>query len=141
MSALSKIFAALSMACYLATSMMAAAHALPMMTASISGSMNIALNATDSDSVDTRNEQQTLAAGSHAASNLEPLADAMQSCHQTASKSSKADTCKIVCSAIAHALLASEQVGSAADFHTTSPHSNIASLTTRQSTVEHQPPK
>jgi hypothetical protein len=129
MSVLSKILAALSMVCYVATSSIAAAHAFPMM-GGIGTSDSIALETSTMVS-----KEANQAVGS----------EAMMDCHQDANSSADSgkvsSICKIFCSAIGHALLSTELVEISSIFHNTSPRLGSDSLTTRQLSVEHQPPK
>lgn len=129
MSALSKILSALSMLCYIATSSIAAAHAFPMIGGNGS-SDSFALKAT------TMVGEESNQAG---------LSDEMMACHQGANSSvdggKASGICKIFCSAIGHALLSTEVVEISSKFLNTPPRLGIDSLTTRQLSVEHQPPK
>lgn len=132
MSSLSKIFAVLSIVCYLATSSIASAHAFPM-----KGNMDGSDRATLITTVDSVEDERD------ALKDQEPVS--MMACHQSAKSS--ADTikasglCKIFCSAIGHAFLSTEVAIVVSTFHPSSPNTEISSLTTRQLTVEHQPPK
>lgn len=129
MSPLTKILAAISMVCYVATSSIAAAHAFPMMSG-IGGLDSIAL-------------ETTTMVGKEA--NQADGSEAMMDCHQNVNSS--ADTgkasgiCKIFCSAIGHALLSTKLVEISSKFHSTFPRLGTDSLTTRELCVEHQPPK
>ena len=129
MSALSKILAALSMVCYVATSSIAAAHAFPMMGGIAS------LDSIDLEATTMVGEEANQADGS----------EAIMDCHQDASSSADSGKasgiCKIFCSAIGHALLSTELVEISSKFHNTSPRLGTDSLTTRQLSVDHQPPK
>lgn len=129
MSALSKILSALSMVCYIATSSIAAAHAFPMIAGNGS-----------SDSLDLK---ASTTVGKE--SNQAGLSDMMMACHQDANSSvdggKASGICKIFCSAIGHALLSTEVVDISPKFQSTPPRLGTDSLTTRQLSVEHQPPK
>ena len=132
MSPLSKIFAVLSIVCYLATSSIASAHAFPMKS-NMSGSDRITsmtkMDSAQDEGDDFKDQQPT----------------AMMACHHSANTSpdtaNASGLCKIFCSAIGHAFLSSETAVVVSIFHPTSPNTEISSLTTRQLTVEHQPPK
>ncbi len=132
MSALSRIFAVISIVCYLATSSIASVHAFPMKS-----------NMGSSDRITSMTKMNSAEDEGDGFNDQQPTT--MMACHQSADTS--ADTvkasglCKIFCSAIGHAFLSSEAAVVISIFHPTSPNTEISSLTTRQLTVEHQPPK
>lgn len=132
MSPLSKIFAVLSIVCYLVTSSIASAHALPMKS-NLGGSDRVTsitkMDSAEDEGDELKDQQLTT----------------MMACHQSANTSAEmvkaSGLCKIFCSAIGHAFLSSEAAIVVSIFHPTSPNTEISTLTTRQLSVEHQPPK
>jgi len=132
MEKLTSIIFRLSIICYLATSSIASAHAFPM-ESNMSGSDRITsmtkMDSAEDEGDDFKDQQPAT----------------MAACHQSADTSADtvkaAGLCKIFCSAIGHAFLSSEAAVVVSMLHPISPNIEISSLTTRQLTVEHQPPK
>lgn len=118
------------MVCYLATSSIAATHALPMM-ANISGS-------------DGTSEMAILYSASDDQQHDQTMAQTMP-CHQASSSSADgvntAALCKIFCAAVGHAMLSLELAEMSSSFSHNYPHSKAISLVSTQLNVEQQPPK
>jgi len=121
-----------SLLCYLAATSLASAHAFPMKS-----------NMGGSDRVTSITKMDSAEDESDGLKDQQPKT--MMACHQSANTSpdtaNASGLCKIFCSAIGHAFLSSEGAVVVSIFHPTSPNTEISSLTTRQLTVEHQPPK
>lgn len=130
MSTFFKILARFFVVCYLATSSIAATHALPM-TANISGS-------------DGTSEMAILYSASDDQAQDQAMAQTMP-CHQGLSSSADgvntAALCKIFCAAVGHAMLSLEPVETSSTFSHNYPHSKTVSLISTQLNVEQQPPK
>jgi len=132
MEKLTSVILRLSIVCYLATSSIASAHAYPMKS-----------NMSGSDRITSMTKMDSAEDEGNGLEDQQPTT--MMACHQSADTS--ADTvkasglCKIFCSAIGHAFLSSEAAVVVSMLHPISPNIEISSLTTRQLTVEHQPPK
>jgi hypothetical protein len=139
MSRLSKILVALSMLCYIATSSVAAVHALPMV-GNLDNSPSTFLNAKIPLSLKVGSFEVVSFEGASG-----EMAESMMPCHQTsgssADKVKASNACKIFCSAIGHALISVELPDVVSKLAHTSPRSRADSLLTRQTSVDHQPPK
>ena len=134
MSTFFKILARILVVCYLATSSIAATHALPM-TANISGPDGPSEMTTLYSASDDQQQDQSMA---------QTMAQTMP-CHQglslSADGANTAALCKIFCAAIGHAILSLELVETSSSFSHNYPHSKAISLVSTQLNVEQQPPK
>ncbi len=121
-----------STVCYLATSSIASVHAFPM-----SDSLD------DSDSVVSK--AIFLNAEGEIDASIDQQPKTIMACHQGISVSLEKietfDLCKIFCSATGHGLLLSDAIVVASIFRPVSYSGEVNTLTSRQLTVEHQPPK
>jgi hypothetical protein len=128
-NSLCKIFVVLLMLCYTATSSVAAVHSFP------------AIGSSDSSQSGSLEPSQLITLAADKGRMAEPLMPCHQTLDSSVDNAKASNTCKIFCSAIGHALLSINLPEMVSKVEQASPVSSHHRFLTRQTSVDHQPPK